>query len=308
MTTNPAPRKPEQLGTGLPTGPLAAVLLVSLAVFAIYDGPLWSAPPDASHVGRIVVSYLVVLPLLALALAWKRRLTLTTCLTATALVWSVKLLVTSSVYFLLAPGSARDYAPARPWERAAATPSAASEAPPGSGTISGSVHVGGAPAAGSVVYVEGPTDAIGGTAEVVLTLAGGAYDRRVYRAVPGDRLVARNADSVLHTVRITHDGSSIANLPLPAGGAPRPLPPPEPGAYTLGCAAHSGETAALVVADGARTALSGADGKYALQSVPAGERVIVAVADAEHVARRSVVVAAGAEAVIDFTIPNEEGP
>ena len=51
------------------------ILATAIAILLFFDGPLWRATPGSSHVGRILVSYLTIVPLVAAALAIRRRAT-----------------------------------------------------------------------------------------------------------------------------------------------------------------------------------------------------------------------------------------
>ena len=50
-------------GSGLPAPALLTLLAASVGLFLVYNGLLWRAPREASHVARFAVSYLVVIPL-----------------------------------------------------------------------------------------------------------------------------------------------------------------------------------------------------------------------------------------------------
>lgn len=104
------------MGTGLSGRALAGVLTLSVGVFLLWDGALWSVPAGASHVERMAVSYAVVIPAVELALRHARRWSAPRLLSATALIWAAKLLVTSTLYAMLVAGGGDRYAPVRTWE------------------------------------------------------------------------------------------------------------------------------------------------------------------------------------------------
>ena len=92
-------------GTGLPAAPYALIVVISVALFMVWGGLLWRAPREASHVWRFAVSYLVVIPLAAVALLAVRRLTWAHVTAATGSIWAIKLLVTATLYMFLARGT-----------------------------------------------------------------------------------------------------------------------------------------------------------------------------------------------------------
>jgi hypothetical protein len=217
-------QEPDRFGTGLRPVELGAVLALSVATFLFWGGSLWRAPAGSSHVGRIAVSYLMVLPLVGGVLALERRFTWARLTSAVALVWSAKLVITASVYAYLATGSASPYEPARTWERAS-PPSAPSHRARPSAL---------------------PRDH-------ALAVTQARYDRTRLEVAPEDVLVVTNHDAGLHTLYMSRDGRVVRNVPLPAGGEPRRIPvPASPGEYQIGCESHAGEAAVLVVAEPTR--------------------------------------------------------
>jgi hypothetical protein len=260
-------------GTGLSFAALLALLSSSTAVFLFWDGPLWSAPTGASHAGRIAISYAIVVPLAALALRLKKQLSLAHLATATALVWAVKLLVTSSLYFVLAPGATREYEPVAAWE-AAPRPREASvkyrsavDGAPGV-AVSGRIEAD-EPA---LVFIERPPPGrpLPAARTVALTIADARYDRAIYAAAARDRLSVENRDPELHTLRSSLAGAARGNIPLPASSV-RELPvPAQPGIYALACENHPTERASLAVFDHPYFAKTDDRGAFTIADVPAG--------------------------------------
>jgi hypothetical protein len=112
-----SPSAPGVLGTGLSAAALAAIAAITVVVFLFWDGALWRSETTAAHTARIAVSYLIAIPLIWLALVHVRGgCTWTRFGSALGLVWAVKLIITSSIFVLVAPGTARHYEPVRPWE------------------------------------------------------------------------------------------------------------------------------------------------------------------------------------------------
>jgi hypothetical protein len=86
---------------GLGRGQFFAILGVSLAVFALLGGPVWTHVRDA-HLLRIAVSYAVIPPLAFAALRRNGRRGLVAVATASAVLAFVKLVVTASLFVVLA--------------------------------------------------------------------------------------------------------------------------------------------------------------------------------------------------------------
>ncbi len=85
-------------GTGLPLYALLILIGASVGLFVFWNGALWRVPRGTSHVGRFVVSYLAVIPIGALLLAALKRLTWARFVTSVAVVWAVKLVMSSLIY------------------------------------------------------------------------------------------------------------------------------------------------------------------------------------------------------------------
>jgi hypothetical protein len=300
------------LGSGLRGSIIAAIVATGTIVFLFWGGPLWTASDGASHVWRIVGSYLVVVPLVLAALALARRATPIHALSSVGIVWSAKLVITASLYAYLAPGSATRYAPERTWDaRPAAstnerTASSIDDARAGSGTIAGTVRDLGNAVPGVAVIVsdvDGPADSP--RAEVGLVIEQLRYSQAIYRANPTDRLFVANYDAVLHTFRMTKGHRAVANVPLPAGGSTHAIAAPEePGIYELSCQNHESERAMLVVGR-PLLAVTDDEGNFELGGVPAGEHEVL-VLRGTHIAWRRAVRVAAAERT-DLTIVLEEG-
>ncbi|MFQ5478723.1 MAG: hypothetical protein ACE5E4_08910 [Candidatus Binatia bacterium] len=99
------PRQSGVLGTGLLLRDLLLLTVLSVTVFLVYPTLLWRCPPGSAHLGRIVVSYLMVVPFATAIMAWRNRaVDPPALLAAILLVWSVKLLLTVALYHGLAEG------------------------------------------------------------------------------------------------------------------------------------------------------------------------------------------------------------
>ena len=269
----------------------ATILAFSVVVFLFWDGPLWSAPAGASHFWRITISYLVVIPAVLAVQVWARRFDLRATASAVGLLWAIKMVITSTLYTLLAAPGDR-YQPERAWE-SPATPVAAPHAAPYAASA-GRVDLGdlsGTAAPFAVVVVEEPPAGLPAPAasDLAWTLRDSRHDREVRLAHPGDHIAIRSEDTVLHTLRIAGKGRALANVPVLAG-VPRVIDAPEPGVYELSCENHPRETATLVVVDHPYAVVSDAGGHFEIHGIPAGRRTLAVYAAGSAPSHRTVEV------------------
>ena len=258
------------LNCGLSGASLITIVTLATAVFLFWNGPLWSAPPGASHMGRIVWSYVAVIPLAAIFLAIEKRFGWASLASSVGVVWAAKLIVTSSLYAYLATGSVQQYSPA-PVQgepgRAAQTQAALPES--GNAELFGVLRDQGAPVAGVIVVARARGKTASAPARHELVISGGQYDRTIYLATVRDTVVVKNRDGVLHNVRARSDRRTLWNVPAPAGGEERTLPTSTAGVYELGCDEHPGERSMLVVIDREPATVTDAGGNFALHDLPA---------------------------------------
>ncbi|RME44585.1 MAG: hypothetical protein D6795_17705 [Deltaproteobacteria bacterium] len=213
-----SPERSGLFGSGVSGWEAAVVLGVAVIFFLFHGGALWDAPPEAAHVRRILDSYLLVIPLLALLLLVRRKFSFLSLVSGTLLVWSFKLLVTASLWIAIAPGTASRYSP-RPVARASGT------------HRPGHHHV-----------------RRGGEGKVfVLPVGDRGYDRQRMRIGVGDRIVPENVGKGLHTLHLYRGGEGLRNLPLPPGSRGEAIPFPEAGDYEIRCDIHPGERVAIEV-------------------------------------------------------------
>ena len=304
------PRRVSFLGSGMSAAELFAILALSVLVFLVWGGPLWSAPAGASHVARIAVSYLLA-PVAVLALFLVDvRWSWVHFGSAVALLWSAKLVVTASAYAWLASGSGTRYQPAQARDDVASFVAQTGYRPaaalPPVADLSGTVLERGQSVEGAVVLVDTPPPGtpLGAPRTIELTIAGGRHVSPTVLAATGDRILVENRDSALHTLRFTRDDRARGNVPLPAGSGPRVVPMPEPGVYHLSCENHPGESATLVVVDHPYAARTDGAGRFRLLGVPRGDRRLVVHRDGRPPHRRTL----RASGPGDFTIETGEDP
>jgi len=304
---SPADSSRDFLGCGLSGRDIAAVLAASVAVFLLWNGPLWNVRAGSSHVGRIVLSYAIVVPLAALGLVMHARWTWMRLLTATALIWSAKLVLTATLYSYLTRGSSipddavpvRDHSGGSP--ATAAEPYAPAAEPMQLVEVSGRVIERDAPIAGSVVYVITPAPGLplGSPGRVQLTIQDSQYSSALLLAATNDRFVVDNRDAVLHTLRIRNDASAFRNVPLPGDG-PREVPLPAVGVHSLTCANHASEQATLVVVDHPYAAVTDDEGRFTLPQLPAGAFLLEILRHGHAPVRRTMT--AGAHLIEALTL------
>lgn len=275
-------------GTGLSYLPYALLVAFSVALFLFWDGPLWMAKREASHVGRFAWSYLLVIPAAAALLAVARRFSWSHLVAATCSAWGIKLVVTSGLYFALARGTAHiPVAPAGTTSAKSKAQAAADYRPfgPGfvGGSVTGSVQLAKSPVKGALVLIDKPAPglALQGDADPFrLTIEQSRYRGVVYFGRTDTGFEVESKDAVLHTLHIYDGGRAVMNMPVPAGLSAHTFQAPEPGIYELRCDTHQSERAALVVVDHPYAVRTGDSGEFALRDVPAGPITLVVVAPA----------------------------
>jgi hypothetical protein len=295
--------------TGLSLPALAAIFSFSLIVFMFWDGSLWNAETGASHAGRIFVSYAIVVPLVGAALLFTRRWDHTRLITATIAIWAIKLIVTSTLYFALAPGATHEYQPAAAWERS--LPQLTAEKAPryraaiddvSLVTVGGTVLRAGAPVSGALVFIDQPLPGLPIERDRLIEIAvmDARYDRPLYVAATADRLEVSNRDGELHTFSVRKHGVTRAHVPLPAHGRPQRISfTGGPGHYELGCENHASERAALAVFDHPYFAVTNSNGRFSIEGVAPGKTtLIVKRSDGSE---QNTTVAAGFDVVIDIS-------
>jgi plastocyanin len=299
-------------GSGLPTAALVALLTASVALFLVWNGLLWKAPREASHVMRFVVSYLAVIPLGAAFLLGLRRFTWAHLITSTGVVWAAKLVITAALYQAFARGTATQLQAVAPPPSAilgTAKPTAEYRAATAfaAGTLRGRVTKNGKGVAGAVVFLDTPAPgrAAPAPAKVELRISQSRYDEPLYLAHVDDEVLLVNKDALLHTAHFSGSNNLPATAPTPAGSEPHRVPFTDPGVFRVRCDNHAGEGAWIVVVDHPYVIRTAADGSFSMDGVPAGEVRLAAVAASGLGARRAdlrVNVGAGESKTLDLDL------
>ena len=301
------------MGAGLAKVWLAGILAISVVVFLFWDGPLWSAARGASHVGRILVSYLIVPALVAGALLYTRRWRWRRFASSLALLWAAKLVITALLYSWLAPGATNYYEPSRSWQNEreevrADTRYRAAEEPGDLFDVSGVVRRDGAPVADVVVAVEAPPPGLPAPAarDLEWTIGAASPERAVRLAYKGDRPSFVNAGTQLHTIRFTGAAGDRRNVAVPPAGTVRAAKLSTPGVFELRCDRHPDERSTLVVVDHPYATVTDARGRFTLTGVPVAAEELRAFSGIE--APAPVSIALPPDGDIEITLDPDPAP
>ena len=90
----PLPTRGPWTAVGLGRGQFFAILALSIACFAVAGGPIWRQP-HGGHLGRILLSYAIIVPAVALALRREHPFPVARVVVASALIALMKLLATT---------------------------------------------------------------------------------------------------------------------------------------------------------------------------------------------------------------------
>jgi len=261
------------------------LVIFSVVLFLFWDGPLWTAKREASHVMRFLVSYAAVIPAAALLLLVARRFTGSHLVAATASTWAIKLMFTSTVYLVIARGTAHIpvAAPLPPSSEAQATAGFEYRPAKGAfahGALSGAVVLKDTPAPGAVILIDRPlpgAELADATGPLHLWVGGARYSENVYLGQVGQDLAIENKDPSLHTLHLYERGRTASNVPVPATDKPHPLVMPDPGIYEARCDTHATERATMVIVDHPYVVRAGDGGQFTLTDVPVGPVTLIVV-------------------------------
>lgn len=136
---------------------------------------------------------------------------------------------------------------------------------------------------------------------VVLDNAHCQFRPRVLTLGSGDALLMHNSDSLLHTVHLY--GPTEMNVALPTAGMEVKRRLTEPGIYQVRCDVHGWMRAFVRVDPHRFHAVTGPDGSFLIESVPAGDYTLEAWHERLGFLRREVSVESGAPARVELTYP-----
>ncbi len=147
---------------------------------------------------------------------------------------------------------------------------------------------------------------VGEPAPVTLDKVGCVYRPHVLGMQTGARLRIVNSDSMLHTVQLVAANNPSFNIALPQPGMDivRVLANPEV-MIPVRCNVHPWTQAYIGVVPHAFFAVSGEDGRFAIDGVPAGEYVVEAWHELMGRQTLRVVVAEGEESDLQFTFATQ---
>jgi plastocyanin len=137
-------------------------------------------------------------------------------------------------------------------------------------------------------------------AEALVTNEKCRFVPRVSTLRPNGTVRMSSKDSVLHTMHAAAvDGRALFNISLPLPNMILSRPVDAPGTVTLSCSTHTWMRGYLFVTD-ELSAISGPDGKFRIEGVPAGTVELRLWHETLKSASVKVVVKEGATASVDF--------
>ncbi len=101
------------------------------------------------------------------------------------------------------------------------------------------------------------------------------YAPRIQGILPAQEVAIFNDDATLHNVHAYHGADSPINQAQPKGSAPiKSTKFEEPGIYRMQCDVHPWMRAFVIASDNPFNGVSGADGSFKIEKVPAGKYTI----------------------------------
>ncbi|MBI3183433.1 MAG: TonB-dependent receptor [Myxococcales bacterium] len=134
------------------------------------------------------------------------------------------------------------------------------------------------------------------------------YRPRVAVAMKGQRIRVKNSDGTLHNVHSYAGGKGWFNVAQPPGAGDYLKTADKDGVIRLECDVHPWMIGYIVMNDGPHFAVTGADGRFAIDGVPAGTHVIETWHERFGTKRAHVAVPAGAPGRVAVTyLPTDRG-
>lgn len=167
-----------------------------------------------------------------------------------------------------------------------------------------------------VVYLEGDSAVLAGSADQLASHRRGTITQRDERFVPHVRAIARggtiefpNDDDVFHNVYSLSrtagaNGFDLGRYPK---GTSRSQAFAKPGTVQVFCHIHSDMSAIVLVLENPFFALPDENRRYVIEDVPEGEYTIMGWHERIRPITRRVRVIAGQTAIVDFNIPLPQG-
>jgi hypothetical protein len=298
-------------------GTSLAILIAVVAFFLVGMGPVWLHRWDVDR--SILYSYVPIPFLVAGALAWRRRLSVKAWVLHTFEITFAKFVITATV--LVSLWASSDGPPLNPVERRPAEYAASGAAdasvaevpveptPLGpTGAVAGQVQdSGGAPLEGVLVFISAGLEKFvfpAPSGNVVLHHDGERLTPAVAGVRVGQPMEVRSSSKTLHTLVARRGTTALVNVPVLAHQGARPVVFRDPkGLVTLSCSVHGSSEAGALLGVFAHPyfAVSGADGRFQLEAIPAG-LVEISAGAASGTGRADVKVEAGGAVAVRLVI------
>jgi hypothetical protein len=138
---------------------------------------------------------------------------------------------------------------------------------------------------------------------VLLEQQGCFYHPRVLGARVGQVLRIKNDDNLLHNVHSSSSHRNSFNFGQPVAGVSADFKLADEEMLKVGCDVHRWMTAWIGIVDHPYFAVSGADGSFVINNVPAGKRSVTVWHETLGSLTKSVDVKAGATTMLEFVYP-----
>lgn len=264
-------------GTGLSLLSVLITSLIGVAILLLAPTPLWTIAQGSPVWPRFLASGLAMPVLAAVALVVQRRMHLQKWAPATGLLVSILLVLGSTAYAVLAPGSGARYRPTQTWEtpnKVVAKSNGYQPAAPGfvGAALDGRVLDAHGPIAGALLWIDHPApgEPLPPPQAHSVSLVDGRWSEAVYLAHSHDSFVLSNPTPQLHTFHLAAGGRTFKNVPLTPGSSAKQLSAIPPGEYELSCDNHPTEKSLIVVLTHPYAAFTNSAGEYQLRNVPVG--------------------------------------